>query len=76
MVQNVVLNNSDVNFSSQWDHVRAAQDRPRVVATPGTDAEVVANLRAELQSSHLAGAPLVDTELQLEGSGINASYKA
>jgi hypothetical protein len=76
MVQNVVLNNSDVNFSSQWDQVRASQDQTRVVATPGTDAEVVANLRAQLESSQLAGAPRVDSELHFQGAGINANYKA
>jgi hypothetical protein len=76
MVQNLVLNNSDVNFSTQWDQVRASQDSPQVVATPGTDAEVVSNLRAQLESSTLAGAPRVDSLLHFQGAGINANYKA
>jgi hypothetical protein len=76
MVQNLVLNNSDVNFSTQWDQVRASQDQPRVVATPGTDAEVASNLRGQLESSTLAGAPRVDSLLHFQGAGINANYKA
>lgn len=76
MVQNLVLNNSDVNFSSHWDQVRASQDTTKVVASPGTDAQVVSTLRAELESSQLAGGPRVDSALHFQGAGINANYKA
>jgi hypothetical protein len=76
VVQNLVLNNSDVNFSSQWDQVRASQDATRVVATPGTDAAVVSNLRAQLEASQLGGGPRVDSALRPTGAGINADYKA
>jgi hypothetical protein len=44
--------------------------------TPGIDAEVTSNLRAQLESSTLAGGPRVDSALRPMGAGINADYKA
>ena len=76
MVQNVVLNNSDVNFSSQWDQVRASQDAPKVVATTGSDAQVVSSLRSQLESSTLAGGTRVDSQLRDMGTGVNRDYNA
>jgi len=66
MIQNLVLNNSDHAFSSQWDQVRASDDQTKVVATPGTDAAVVSHLRGQLESGSLTSA----------GSGVNAEYSA
>jgi hypothetical protein len=66
MVQNLVLNNSDHTFSVISDQLRAAADQTKVVATPGTDAAVVGQLRADLESGALAAS----------GSGINANYAA
>jgi hypothetical protein len=66
MVQNVVLNNSDHNFSASADALRANDDRTKVVPTPGTDAAVNAHLRSQLESGTLTAA----------GSGINAEYSA
>jgi hypothetical protein len=53
MVQNLVLNNSDHNFSVISDQLRADQDQTKVIATPGTDAAVVAQLRSDLESGAL-----------------------
>ena len=55
MVQNLVLNNSDVNFSTWADGLRAAEDTTKVTGSPGSDAAVVADLRSELESGSLAG---------------------
>lgn len=66
MIQNLVLNNSDFNFSAQDNQIRANFDQAKVVATPGTDAAQVAHLRAQLESGALTSA----------GSGINAEYSA
>jgi hypothetical protein len=66
MVQNLVLNNADHNFSAISDQIRASIDQPTVVATPGTDAAVVAQLRSQLESGALAAS----------GQGINANYNA
>ena len=66
MIQNLVLNNSDHDFSVQSDAVRASQDQTKVVATPGTDAAVVSNERAQLEAGALTSA----------GAGINANYSA
>ena len=71
MVQNLVLNNSDFNFSAQSDQLRASDDRAKVVATPGTDAAVLSNLRAQLESGALPGGALA-----YAGSGIHAEYSA
>ncbi len=54
MVQNLVLNNSDHAFSAISDALRADQDQTKVIATPGTDAAVVDQLRADLASGALA----------------------
>ena len=66
MVQNLVLNNSDRAFSAVSDQLRANDDQAKVIATPGTTAAVVANLRGQLESGALASS----------GSGINADYSA
>lgn len=66
MVQNVVLNNSDHNFSAASDAIRASADQTKVVPTPGTDAAVSAHLRSQLESGTLTAA----------GAGINAEYSA
>ena len=66
MVQNVVLNNSSRSFSAHSDAIRAEQDQPLVVATPGTDAAVNNNVRAQLESGALTAS----------GKGINAEYSA
>jgi hypothetical protein len=55
MVQNLVLNNSDANFSMWADGLRREQDTVKVVASDGTDAAVVSTLRSELESGTLAG---------------------
>jgi hypothetical protein len=66
MVQNVVLNNSSHSFSAHSDAIRASQDQPFVVSTPGTDAAITANQRAQLESGALTSS----------GKGINAEYSA
>jgi hypothetical protein len=55
MVQNLVLNNSDVNFSTWADGLRRDEDTVKVVASDGTDAAVASSLRSELESGTLAG---------------------
>jgi hypothetical protein len=66
VVQNIVLNNSDHNFSVIPAQIQAQTDQPKVVASPGTDAAVNASLRAQLESGALTAS----------GQGINASYSA
>jgi hypothetical protein len=66
MIQNLVLNNSDHDFSVQSDALRASEDQPKVVPTAGTDAAVASNLRAQLEAGSLTAA----------GAGINANYSA
>ncbi len=66
MVQNVVLNNSDFNFSAHADQIRASQDQTKVVSTPGTDAAILSNLRGQLESGTLSST----------GRGINVEYSA
>jgi hypothetical protein len=66
MVQNLVLNNSDHNFSVPSVQLQQNFDQTKVVPTPGTDAAQVSNLRAQLESGALTQA----------GSGINAEYSA
>jgi hypothetical protein len=66
MALNLVLNNSDFNFSAIADSLRADFDQPKVVATPGTDAAQDAKDRAALESGSLTSA----------GEGINAEYSA
>ena len=66
MVQNIVLNNSDHNFSVISAQIQTQADQTKVVATPGTDVAVNASLRAQLESGALASS----------GQGINASYSA
>ena len=71
MVQNLVLNNSDFNFSAQWDQARASADQTKVVPTDGTDAAVVADQRSQLESGALPGGALA-----YAGAGIHAEYSA
>ena len=66
MIQNLVLNNSDFNFSTSDDQIRAGQDQTKVVATPGTDAAIVSNLRGQLESG----------TLNATGRGINVEFSA
>jgi hypothetical protein len=66
VIQNLVLNNSDHDFSVQWDQVRASTDQPKVVPTPGTDAAINAKLRGQLEAG----------TLKASGTGINAEYSA
>ncbi len=66
MIQNLVLNNSDHNFSVPSDALRASADQTKVVPTPGTDAAVLSHERAQLESG----------SLNASGSGINAEYSA
>ncbi len=66
MVQNLVLNNSDHNFSAIADQLRASADQTKVVPTPGTDAAVLHTQLAQLESGALTQS----------GSGINAEYSA
>ncbi len=63
MVQNLVLNNSDHNFGTVNDQLRAQFDTAKVVATPGTDAAVNAQLRSQLESGALTQS----------GAGINVN---
>ena len=71
MVQNLVLNNSSHDFSAHSDAVRASEDQTRVVATPGTDAAILSNLRAQLESGALTGG-----SLKSAGIAVHADYKA
>ncbi len=66
MVQNVVLNNSDHAFSVYNDQIRQGFDQTAVVPTPGTDAAVNAQLRADLESGALTSS----------GAGIHANVSA
>jgi hypothetical protein len=66
MIQNLVLNNSDHNFSVISAQLQAATDTPQVNPTPGTDAAVVKSLRAQLESGALTQS----------GQGINANFSA
>jgi hypothetical protein len=66
MIQNLVLNNSDHAFSSQWSQVQSSDDQPKVVATPGTDTAILARERGQLESGTLTSA----------GTGVNAEYSA
>ena len=66
MVQNLVLNNSDHNFSVISAQIQASADRPSVVPTPGSAAAVAAQLRSALESGALTAS----------GQGINANYSA
>lgn len=66
MIQNLVLNNSDHAFSSQWAQLQLSDDQPKVVATPGTDAAILSHERGQLESGTLTAS----------GTGINAEYSA
>ena len=66
MVQNLVLNNSDHNFSTISAQIQQQTDQPKVIASPGTDAAVNKSLRAQLESGALTAS----------GQGINANYSA
>ena len=66
MVQNLVLNNSDHNFSAHADAIRISDDQAKVVSTPGTDAAIVSRERGQLEAGTLPSA----------GTGVNAEYSA
>lgn len=66
MVQNVVLNNSDHNFSVQDDAVRAQFDQPTVQGNPGSAAAVRKQDLAQLESGALTAA----------GQGLNIDHAA
>jgi hypothetical protein len=66
MATNLVLNNSAHDFSVRDDAIRASQNTPKVVPTPGTDAAISANLRSKLEAG----------TLKSSGTGINAEYQA
>jgi hypothetical protein len=66
VADNLVINNSDHNFSSHADNLRATQNEPQVVPTSGTDAAVLKNERAQLESGSLAAT----------GRGLNANFQA
>lgn len=66
MALNLVLNNSDFNFSAHANALAANFDQPKVQATPGTDASQAAKDRSALESGTLTSA----------GEGINAEYSA
>ncbi len=66
MSTNIVINNSDHNFSAHDDGLAVSQNQPKVVPTPGTDAAVLSHERAQLESGTLTSA----------GAGINAEYSA
>jgi hypothetical protein len=66
VIQNLVLNNSDHNFSVPSAQLQAAADQPKVVATPGTPTAVAASLRAQLEAGTLTSS----------GQGINAEFSA
>ena len=55
MVQNIVLNNSDHNFSGWADGLRREEDTIKVTGSAGSDAAVVSDLRSELEAGSLAG---------------------
>ena len=68
MVQNLVLNNSDHDFSVSMDNLSAPSAiTPKVVATPGTDA---ASRRRRIARSWKSGT------LTAAGNGINVEYSA
>jgi hypothetical protein len=71
MIQNLVLNNSDHDFSVLSAQLQASDDQTKVVPTTGTDAAVVSNERAQLESGALPGGVLA-----YAGSGIHAEYSA
>ena len=66
MALNIVLNNSSRAFSEFPDTDRAEFDQPRVVATPGTDAQVDASLISQLEDGSLAAM----------GRGLVANFQA
>jgi hypothetical protein len=71
MIQNLVLNNSDHDFSLQSVQLQVSQDQAKVVATAGTDAALVSDQRAQLESGALPGGALA-----YAGSGVHAEYSA
>jgi hypothetical protein len=71
MIQNLVLNNSDHDFSAQSAQLQARDDQTKVVPTAGTDAAVVSGQRAQLESGALPGGALA-----YAGSGVHAEYSA
>jgi hypothetical protein len=66
MIQNLVLNNADHNFSVISAQVQQQTDQPTVVASPGSDTAINASLRSQLEAGDFASS----------GQGINANYAA
>ncbi len=66
MIQNLVLNNSDHNFSVIAAQIQSSADRPKAEATPGSDLAVVRSLRGQLESGALTAS----------GQGLNAEFSA
>ena len=66
MPTNLVLNNSSHAFSVHADNIRASDNQPKVIPTPGTSSEVAAHERAQLESG----------TLNSHGEGLNAEYQA
>jgi hypothetical protein len=54
MPLNVVLNNSSHVFSEYDDTSRAEFDVPKVTGSDGSDAQIVASLRGQLEDGSLA----------------------
>jgi len=66
MGDNLVTNNSSQNFSTHDIGLVQDANQAKVVATPGTDAAQVSNLRAQLEDGQLAAS----------GKGVLAEYSA
>jgi hypothetical protein len=66
MIQNLVLNNSDHNFSAWADGLRVEEDKTKVTGSPGSDAAVLGEERAQLEAGTLTSA----------GTGIHAEHSA
>jgi len=66
MIQNLVLNNADHNFSVISAQIQSSTDQPKAEATPGSALAVVQSLRSQLESGALTAS----------GQGANAEYSA
>jgi hypothetical protein len=66
MALNVVLNNSSHAFSVYDDTARAEFDQPKVTGSDGSDAQIAASLRGQLEDGSLAAS----------GRGLIADFQA
>jgi hypothetical protein len=66
MIQNLVLNNADHNFSVLSAQLQVTADQPKAEATPGSGLAVVQSLRSQLESGALTAS----------GQGANAEFSA